>query len=92
MTNDIDTVLAERGSRYGKFTGQAEISQALKEVVAKYTAKRNTKLDDDMAEALSMICHKMARILNGDPHYTDHWVDICGYSKLVADRLQGRSV
>lgn len=41
----------------------------------------------DMREALDMICHKMARILNGDPNYRDSWVDIAGYAMLVANRL-----
>jgi hypothetical protein len=40
-------------------------------------------------EALEMIAHKIARIINGDPNYADSWVDIAGYAKLVADRLGG---
>jgi hypothetical protein len=35
-----------------------------------------------------MVVHKIGRILNGDPHYADSWVDIAGYAKLVADRLE----
>jgi len=45
------------------------------------------ELDADQQEALEMIAHKIARILNGDPNYVDSWVDIAGYAKLVADRL-----
>ena len=29
------------------------------------------------------------RIVNGDQHYADSWIDIAGYAKLVADRLEG---
>jgi hypothetical protein len=47
------------------------------------------RLDSDQKEALEMIVHKIARILNGDPNYADSWVDIAGYAKLVADRLEG---
>ena len=36
-----------------------------------------------------MICHKIGRILNGDPDYGDSWRDIAGYALLVADRLEG---
>lgn len=36
-----------------------------------------------------MTAHKLGRILNGDPHYADSWIDIAGYNKLVADRLEG---
>jgi hypothetical protein len=44
-------------------------------------------LRPDQKEALEMIQHKIARILNGDPDYVDSWTDIAGYSTLVADRL-----
>ena len=47
-------------------------------------------MPDDMREALEMIAHKIGRILNGDPNYADSWIDIAGYAKLVADRLEGK--
>ena len=46
-------------------------------------------LGNDQQEALEMIAHKLGRIANGDPDYADSWVDIAGYAKLVADRLEG---
>jgi hypothetical protein len=46
-------------------------------------------LTDDQLEALEMICHKLARIINGDPAYSDSWRDIGGFAVLVADRLDG---
>ena len=45
-------------------------------------------MDDDQREALEMIAHKIARILNGDPNYADNWIDIAGYATLVANRLE----
>lgn len=87
--DQITQTLEERGERYGPFIGHAEISQSLKIVVEQFAEKRQCPLDADMTEALSMICHKIARIINGDPHYADSWIDIAGYAKLVADRLQG---
>ena len=44
-------------------------------------------LSFDAAEALDMIQHKIARILNGDPNYIDSWTDIIGYARLVEKRL-----
>lgn len=85
----IERVLAERGQRYGTFAGHAQISMALKTLIADFIEQRNCDLADDQLEALEMICHKIARIINGDPNYADSWVDIAGYSKLVADRLEG---
>ena len=54
-----------------------------------YEAKRGCDLSPDQREALEMIAHKIARILNGDPDYADSWHDIAGYAQLVADRLNG---
>ena len=44
----------------------------------------------DQAEALEMIVHKIARIINGDADYSDSWRDIAGYAMLISDRLEGR--
>lgn len=86
---DINETLNERGSRYGKFTGHAEITQGLKDQMR---ASPNWGiLSDDMKEALEMVAHKIGRILNGDPTYVDSWHDIVGYVKLVEDRLNGVS-
>lgn len=81
----IDKILEERGNRYGDFIDHAEISQRLKEAMG---CPGWQQLSYDQKEALEMICHKMARILNGDPNYAHSWVDIAGYAKLVADRLE----
>jgi hypothetical protein len=87
MTNEVDQILNERGTRYGKFKDQADISQQLKRVM--HSKDGWLRLDPDQREALEMVVHKIARILNGDPDYVDSWIDIAGYSKLVADRLEG---
>jgi hypothetical protein len=85
----VTAVLDERGKRYGKFTGHAEVTQMLKTIIATALNKRNKTLAPDQQEALDMICHKIGRIINGDPDYADSWVDIAGYAQLVADRLNG---
>lgn len=87
--DSIDNTLAERGNRYGKFINHAFITQELKRVIGEQLAERRVVLADDQKEALAMICHKIGRIINGDPNYADSWVDIAGYAKLVADRLNG---
>jgi len=83
--NDIRDTLEERGTRYGAFCDHAEISQELKDVM--HDTLNWESLRPDQKEALEMIQHKIARILNGDPDYIDSWTDIAGYSTLVADRL-----
>ena len=90
MTTDINQTLNERGSRYGIFVGHAKVTQQLKTVIQYALVERDKRLVDDQQEALDMICHKIGRIVNGDPDYADSWIDIAGYAKLVADRLEGK--
>ena len=78
--NDIDSVLKERGEQYGDFKDHAILSQALKNA---------TRLNapDYMRESMDMICHKQARIVNGNPAHIDSWRDIAGYAMLVVKEL-----
>ena len=85
--NDIQATLDERGSRYGDFMSHAQITMALKRTIAEFRISRQQDLAVDQIEALHMICHKIGRILNGDPNYADSWHDIAGYAQLVANRL-----
>lgn len=88
---EVGTLLDERGARYGSFIDQARISQRLKNVAHQFAAEQGKHFDVDQAEALDMIFAKIGRILNGDPNYADSWIDIAGYAKLVADRLEGKT-
>jgi len=86
---DVNAVLTERGSLYGAFVTHAEITQEFKTMTHGFLSQRQKLLAADQQEALDMIFHKIGRILNGDPDYADSWMDIAGYAKLVADRLEG---
>ena len=83
--SDIHATLAERGNRYGVFSGHANITQGLKRVM--HNTPKWDQLRDDQKEALEMVAHKIGRILNGDPNYHDSWHDMIGYTQLVADTL-----
>ena len=85
-SSSLGSVLQQRGSRYGEFINNANVSQDLKCIMECSTNWNN--MDNDMREALHMIAHKISRILEGDYSYDDSWVDIAGYSTLVAERLQ----
>lgn len=89
---DIEQTLHDRGSRYGKFTNHANIAQGLKWVMVSADGTKWAQLENDQKEALEMIQHKIARILNGDGTYADSWHDIAGYATLVEKRLNGESV
>lgn len=84
--SEIHSILAERGTRYGDFKDHARITQAIKASCA--DSPNWELLDDDQAEAIEMVAHKLGRILNGDRNYLDSWVDIVGYTQLVVDRLK----
>jgi hypothetical protein len=86
---DISSVLDERGSRYGAFADHAAITVALKDVIQNYNSRKWNRLRPSQQEALHMICHKIGRIVNGDPDYIDSWVDIVGYAQLVVKELEG---
>ena len=86
-TENIQAILDERGSRYGSFLDNARISQALSSIVREEFNRRRTSsaaifIQSYQIEALEMICHKIARILSGDPYYADNWDDIAGYAQL----------
>jgi hypothetical protein len=88
--DEVDATLDARAVDYGKFIEGAEVIQMLKRVVQNALNNRDKTLAHDQAEAMDMIIHKIGRIVNGNPDVVDHWLDIAGYAKLVADRLEGR--
>jgi hypothetical protein len=79
----IDDTLQERGNRYGSFSNHASLSTGLRFAMFNHMEQYNTEE--------FMICHKLARIANGDPHYDDSWRDIAGYAQLVVDNINGKN-
>ena len=88
-TTQVDAVLDSRAVDYGAFKDGAALMQSIKRTMAAHAANHNKTFADDQWEALEMIVHKIGRIVNGNPDKVDHWTDIAGYAKLVADRLEG---
>lgn len=89
LVTGVDNILIQRGLRYGKFKDRAQLTQELKRVMVRHASAVNTTFTDSQWEALEMIAHKIARIVNGDPNHVDSWTDIAGYAKLIADELEG---
>jgi hypothetical protein len=86
---DVDSTLKERGARYGA-TYMQDAATALA-IIGVYESSNNWHmLAADQKHALIMIAVKQARILNGDPDYSDNWHDIQGYARLVEKRLTER--
>ncbi len=94
-TMTVDETLKQRGSRYGSFKNHAHISLTLRTAIFSHygqTHPQGPNLSPSQIEALTMICHKLGRIANGDAFYDDSWKDIAGYAELIVKELQGIEV
>lgn len=79
---DVNEVLAERQTTHGNYEDHAYMAQLLKAAVR--GGVKYHMLTDMERESLDMILHKIGRVLSGNPHFKDHWVDIAGYATLIA--------
>lgn len=85
---NIKKILEDRKKTHGEFKNHANITIQLKEVMRTSKSYEDCILSDMQKESLDMICHKIGRILSGNPNHLDHWKDIQGYAKLVEQSLQ----
>lgn len=79
---EVNDILKQRSTTHGDFTTGAAISQDLADCMRSKPGWNS--LSDVQKEALEMAAHKIARILNGNPNFAEHWVDLAGYSTLAA--------
>ena len=86
---DVNAVLDKREEQYGSFMQSADTAVKIKGAIHNALARNDTHMFPDQMIALDMIALKISRIVNGNAAHIDSWVDIAGYAKLVADRLQG---
>ena len=87
---NTEELLNERGKTHGNFKDHAVITQKLKKIMTE--GARWDTLSAVQKESLEMIQHKIGRILSGNSSFKDHWDDIAGYAKLVADRTESQKV
>lgn len=81
----INNTLAARQNTHGDFETGALISQAISDAL--HSGVSWGGLSAAQKEALEMIAHKLARIVNGDPLFVDSVRDIIGYATLIYDVL-----
>jgi len=79
------SVLNRREKTHGPFAGTALTEGELCRVME--TTPNWRTLTDMQRYALKQNAVKMARILNGDPNFPDHWADIAGHAILVVRNL-----
>jgi hypothetical protein len=87
----VNQILDQRAEQYGSFMASANVAIRLKGIMHNAIAQQDLHLAPDQLLALDMIAVKISRILTGNSSHKDSWLDIAGYAKLVADRLQGNS-
>lgn len=76
-------VLKERSKIYRSYFRISEDAQLFKRVLR---LKPNwSSYSYLILESLDMICTKIVRSVNGDPHYLDNYIDIAGYAQLILD-------
>lgn len=93
----IKRTLEERLNRYKSFSDVAFTCQSIKQAIRTFPVDAvnegrispRAPLSDAHKEALDMIAHKIARIVNGDPNYKDNWHDIAGYATLAEEACVG---
>lgn len=89
MSEELKEILEERGANYGPFSGHALAAQGIKQVMQQHLEKNrqywmlSEKEKALVNEGLSMIAHKIGRLVNGDPKFADSWVDIAGYATIT---------
>lgn len=95
---ETSELLAERGKTHGDYSDDARCAMRLVDVIDGELLNRLDRgqpaLTVVQRHSLYMIAFKMARIVTGTAGFKDHWDDIAGYAKLVADRcwMQGDPV
>ena len=85
--SSLGGTLKTRGSRYGEFRDNADVTDRLMAIILQADADSIHMMDYVQREALHIICQKISRICNGDPNYNDNWHDIAGYATLIDDYL-----
>jgi len=86
MPSNLSELIADREATHGDYFVNTTVMQRTKDLWR--GAGGWDKLTPAQRESLEMIAHKVGRILGGDPNHKDHWLDVAGYAKLVADKLR----
>lgn len=81
MRDSIDKTIKERGSVHGCYRDQCGVAETIE--AAMRAGKNWASLNPCQMQAMKMIAVKIARILTGDPDFSDHWHDIAGYATLA---------
>jgi hypothetical protein len=82
---DVNQTLIQRNNVHGDFFAGAVTGQNIEAVM--HATPNWEQLHPGQKEALRVISQKIARILHGDPNFSDHWHDISGYAAIIDKKL-----
>lgn len=82
---NLTETLNDRENLYGDFGTLAEAIQALKALAHK--APSWPQMTPVQREAMDMAIVKQCRILYGNPHLRDSWLDFAGYAHLAVEEM-----
>lgn len=82
---EMSDLITERQSSHGEFTENAKMTWDMMRVLMRSSGW--DRMNDGQRHSAYMVVHKLSRAVSGDADFRDHWDDIGGYSKLVADRI-----
>jgi hypothetical protein len=83
----IQDTIEQRGNKYGKYAFNAELTQELMGLVTNHAELVGNELSKTHLESIHMIFHKISRMVNGDPWYSDNAHDIAGYATLLEEYI-----
>lgn len=84
MNSSDKKISEDRGRAYGNFQEMSATAQKLKKALILPVDHNGYNVEE--AEAIEMICTKLARIKHGDPNKQfDSWTDIIGYANLARE-------
>lgn len=86
--NKTKDILEERGKTYGDFVDFSDVSVELRRAILQGLDASGVELSNAQEEAMFMICHKIARIVNGNADHVDSWQDIAGYAELAVRSIE----
>ena len=81
MSDEIPDLIMTRESTHGSFELAAVWRQHYQALIN--NAPSYERLSAAQRYSIDMVGVKLGRILHGNPHEPDHWLDIAGYAQLA---------
>lgn len=82
---DANELIESRAALRGDFSNVALAHMGITEAITENTVR---ELSCEETVALTMIAHKLARVVTANGYDADSWQDIAGYATLVVNKFK----